>query len=109
MSIILAVTSACGAEKTATAPALAARDISGMRCFHFDSIEVPSHSEMEREYGGREQWQAQATGHWLARLSELPAHVRVAVVDGQTRSQFVLETTGRAPSIVHSLLVLDAV
>jgi adenylate kinase family enzyme len=107
MSLILVVTGASGAGKTATVTALAARDIPGVQCFHFDSIGVPSPAEMEREYGGGEQWQAWATRHWFARLGELPEDVRVAVLDGQTRPQFVLEAAGRAPSRRTHVVLFD--
>src|SRR5690348_3519792 len=100
----LIVTGASGAGKTATVRALAARNIPGVQCFHFDSIGVPSPGAMEREHGSGERWQAWATGEWLARLGDLPTEVRVAVLDGQTRPQFAFDAAGRAPRRTHVVL-----
>jgi len=100
------VTGASGAGKTATVQALDSRAIPGVRCFYFDSIGVPTVEEMEREYGGGDAWQASATAEWLGRLSTLPADVRVAVLDGQTRPSFVLAHASRAlPRAVHVTLL----
>jgi hypothetical protein len=75
--------------------ALAACNVPGVQCFHFDSIGVPSLDEMRREHGNEERWQAWATAEWLARLDGLSPLVRVAVLDGQTRPQFVLDAARR--------------
>jgi hypothetical protein len=87
--------------------ALAARNIPGVQCFHFDSIGVPSPEEMECEYGGGERWQAWATAEWLARLAHLPTEVRVAVLDGQTRPQFVFDAAGGAASRHTHVVLFD--
>jgi hypothetical protein len=91
MPHILVVTGASGAGKTAAVSALAARNIQGVQCFHFDTIGVPPPDAMQRDHGGSEKWQAWATAEWLTRLDRLPPHVRVAVLDGQTRPQFVFD------------------
>jgi hypothetical protein len=102
---VLVITGASGAGKTATVDALSARAVPGVECFHFDSIGIPTAEEMERGYGGGEQWQAQATSDWLARLGSLPARVRVAVLDAQTRPSFVFASAKRAaPREVHVIL-----
>ena len=103
---ILVVTGASGAGKTATVRALDARAVPGVQCFYFDSIGVPTAEVMERDYGGGEQWQASATAEWIARLGGLPASVRVAVLDGQTRPSFVFDAAARAaPGTVHVVLL----
>jgi len=104
---IVVVTGASGAGKTATVAALATRAIMGVRCFHFDSIGVPTPEEMERDHGGPEQWQAQATAQWLTRLAGLDADVRVAVLDAQTRPSTVLGPTGTHPSWNAHVVLLD--
>jgi len=78
----------------------------GVRCFHFDSIGVPSAEEMERDHGGAEQWQAWATEQWLARLAGLGEGVRVAVLDAQTRPSTVFASpSAAAASNAHVVLV----
>lgn len=95
MPHILVVTGSSGAGKTAAVSALAASAIQGVQCFHFDSIGVPSPAEMQREHGSGEGWQAWATAEWIARLDSLPLSVGVAVLDGQTRPQFVFDAARR--------------
>jgi adenylate kinase family enzyme len=104
---ILVVTGASGAGKTTAVAALADRGLHGVQCFHLDSIGVPPLEEMEREHGSGERWQAWATGEWLARLDRLPPLVRVAVLDGQTRPQFVFEASGRAPTRQIHVVLFD--
>ena len=94
----LVVTGASGAGKTAAVRALAARALSGVACFHFDTIRVPSAEVMLRDFGSGEAWQAWATNQWLDRLDRLEPTIRVAVLDGQTRPSFVLALgAGRTP------------
>jgi hypothetical protein len=102
---ILVVTGASGAGKTAAVRALSERELSGVRCFHFDSIGVPTAEIMEAEYGGPEQWQATSTSAWLLRLRDLPTDVRVAVLDGQTRPSFVFGAGPVTGTALHVVLL----
>lgn len=104
---VLVVTGASGAGKTATVEALAARALPGVRCFHFDSIGVPTAESMERDYGGAERWQAWATNQWLARLAALGEGVRVAVLDAQTRPSIVFAAPGAGITWRAHVAVLD--
>jgi hypothetical protein len=103
----LVVTGASGAGKTATVRALEDRCIPGARCFYFDSIGVPKSEEMERDYGGAEQWQRSATREWLVHLAGLPSDMSLAVLDGQTRPSFVFEAAARAASGAIHVALLD--
>ena len=107
VSRILVVTGASGAGKTATVRALDARAVSGVRCFYFDSIGVPTAEVMERDYGSGEQWQAAASAAWLARLGALPRDIRLAVLDAQTRPSFVFDAAARAAPRTVSVVLLD--
>jgi hypothetical protein len=103
---IVVVTGASGAGKTATVTALGRRVIPGVRCYHFDSIGVPTPDAMERDYGGPEQWRARATADWLTRLAALGGDTRVAVLDAQTRPSTVLGAPGaRMPWNAHVVLL----
>lgn len=86
---ILVITGASGSGKTAAVSALAARALPGVRCYYFDSVGVPSPEEMDRDFGGGEQWQAIKTQEWLDRLAADPDGAEVYVLDGQTRPTFV--------------------
>jgi hypothetical protein len=86
---LLFVIGASGAGKTAAVRALERRGLPDVRCYYFDAIGVPSPKEMERGWGGGDQWQADATGRWIARLTSEPLASSVSVLDGQTRPSFI--------------------
>jgi hypothetical protein len=104
---IVVVTGASGTGKTATVTSLDARALPGVRCFHFDSIGVPSMEVMERDFGGPERWQARATNEWLARLAALDDDVRIAVLDGQTRPSTVFAAAGAVGSSHLHVVLFD--
>ena len=104
---IVVVTGASGAGKTATVEALAGLALPGVRCFHFDSIGVPTAEDMERDHGGAERWQAWATNQWLARLAGLDEAVRVAVLDAQTRPSTVFASPGAGAAWGAYVVLLD--
>jgi hypothetical protein len=104
---IIVVTGASGAGKTAVVSALAALELPGVRCFHFDSIGVPTTDAMEREHGGPDQWQAWATNQWLARLAALGDTTRVAVLDAQTRPSTVLTSAGAGSAWYPHVVLFD--
>src|SRR5437667_12874349 len=85
---ILAVIGASGAGKTTAVRCLEARRRSGIRCFYFDSIGVPSEEIMKRDFGGGEKWQAAATKQWISKLATEPSGT-VSVLEGQTRPTFI--------------------
>ena len=81
----------------------------GVECFHFDAIGVPTPTEMAAVYGSGANWQAETTKAWLERLRDLPAGVRVAVLDGQVRPSVVQRTSqALGLSVTTILLECDA-
>jgi len=104
---ILVVTGASGSGKTAAVSALAERALPGVRCYHFDAIGVPSREEMDREFGGGEQWQALKTQEWLVRLAADPDGAEVYVLDGQTRPTFVIKAAERSGIDGVRIVLLD--
>jgi len=87
---VLFVIGASGAGKTAAVRALEGRGLPAVRCYYFDTIGVPSPEEMERQWGGGDQWQEDATRRWIERLSRETSPTAVSVLDGQTRPAFIL-------------------
>src|SRR5262245_36246552 len=94
--VIIVVTGASGSGKTAAVSTLTARALSGVSCYHFDAIGVPSREEMDRDFGGGEQWQAIKTQQWLDRLATDPDDADVYILDAQTRPSFVIQAAERA-------------
>src|ERR1051326_9052507 len=86
---ILFVIGASGARKTAAVEALEQQRLSGVGCYHFDSVGLPSAQVMEQEWGGGERWQEETTTRWLDRLAANPDRGRIAVLEGQTRPSFI--------------------
>jgi len=102
---LLFVIGASGAGKTAAVRALEARALPGVRCYCFDSIGVPAPEVMEREWGGGERWQEQATRDWVERLAANADGAALAVLDGQTRPSFIERPLARA-GVRHARIVL---
>ena len=102
---ILVVTGASGSGKTAAVRALDARGLPGVRCYYFDTIGVPSREEMERDFGGGENWQAVTTERWLESLAADPDHAEIYVLDGQTRPSVVRKSAERVGVDVHIVLL----
>lgn len=102
---ILVVTGASGAGKTTAVRALEDRGLAGIRCFEFDGIGIPSAEVMNRDFGGPEAWQADATKRWIARLVRETPPGEISVLDGQTRPTFVLAARPSSER-VHLRIVL---
>jgi hypothetical protein len=104
--VIVVVTGASGSGKTAAVRALDERALPGVRCYYFDTIGVPSRNEMERDFGGGENWQAVTTQRWLDWLATDPDGVEVYVLDGQTRPSFIRTSAERVgKDLVHTVLL----
>jgi len=104
---MLFVIGASGAGKTAAVQALEQQQLSGVGCYHFDSIGVPSVQVMEQEWGGGERWQEQTTTHWIDRLAANPDRVEIAVLEGQTRPSFIQPSIQRLGVRRARILLLD--
>src|SRR6266480_525711 len=104
---ILFVIGASGAGKTAAVDALEQQNLSGVGCYHFDSIGVPSADVMEQEWGGGERWQEQMTGRWIERLAANSDRVDIAILEGQTRPSFIRSGIRRLGVRHARILLLD--
>jgi hypothetical protein len=104
---IVVVTGASGAGKTSAVSTLESRKLPGVACFYFDSIGIPTPEAMERDHGGGERWQAEATNAWLARLAALGDGIRVAVLDAQTRPSTVFAAPGASTSWRPHVVLFD--
>ena len=101
------LTGASGAGKTETLKCLETRGHSWLRCFYFDTIGVPSGARMERDFGGPEAWQADATARWIKRLTRGGKDGIVRVLEGQTRPSYVLSAARDAHADGMVLVLMD--
>jgi len=101
------VVGASGVGKTAAVRTLEARRISGVRCYHFDSIGVPPPEAMQREWGSGERWQEEMTKRWIERLAANPDSGELAVLEGQTRPSFIQPHLAGAGIRHARILLLD--
>ncbi len=62
---------------------------------------------MERDFGGGERWQADATSRWMKRLAAEGRPSTVNVLDAQTRPSFVRAALGGVPHSRSQIVLLD--
>lgn len=104
---LLIVTGASGAGKTTLVQALAARRLPGVDCHYFDSIGVPTPTEMEQVHGGGQAWQAWATRRWIDNLAAETRPGAVSVLDGQIRPSVVRPMLSRFPTLLAEIILID--
>jgi len=102
---LLFIIGASGVGKTRAVQAIEVRQLAGVRCYFFDSLGVPSHDEMIREWGSGEGWQEAMTRRWIERLAGNADRCQVAVLEGQTRPSFIQPYLAPA-GISHARIVL---
>jgi hypothetical protein len=104
---VLVMTGALGAGKSTLVRGLSALGLPGVGCYEFDSVGVPAPEEMERVWGGGDQWQAAMTDQWIERLLRNDDGVEVAVLDGQTRPSTVREVFARRGVRLGRIVLVD--
>lgn len=105
--VVLVVTGASGAGKTTLVRALANREFSGVRCYYFDSIGVPSPEEMLAEFGSGEAWQRAMLDRWMSRLAANEDDGRLLVLDGQVRPSDVIRAFRRHAVTRGEILLVE--
>jgi hypothetical protein len=66
---------------------------------------VPTPEVMERDWGGGDRWQEDATRRWIERLVANQDGAELAVLDGQTRPSFIQPWIART-DVHHARIVL---
>lgn len=81
-SRVLVVTGASGVGKTTLVRIIESRGVPGASFHYFDSIGVPSVTEMTEKFGSAANWQRAMTNNWIERLGRVDG---LAVLDAQVR------------------------
>ena len=107
MPMILAITGASGAGKTAVVQGLVAHSLPGVQFHFFDSVGVPTAAEMTEGFGSPEGWQGATTHAWIARLAEAVDGRQLDVLDGQMKPSVLVEAFAANHVSVGRILLLD--
>ena len=62
---------------------------------------------MERDFGGDDGWQADATKRWISRLATETRCGGVSILDGQTRPSFVRAALAESKMMAARVVLLD--
>src|SRR5690349_20884510 len=73
---------------------------------HFDSIGVPSLTQMEAEYGSPANWQKAKTQAWIDQLVSI-RHYEKIFLEGQINPHFILEGFARHHFLNFKIILLD--
>lgn len=101
------VIGASGSGKTTVVRTLERANFNGFKMVYFDSIGVPSHSEMLENYGTGEEWQRVATKVWVKTIKEKYLSQANVILDGQTRPQFIEEACHENNITNYDIILFD--
>jgi hypothetical protein len=107
MPATLVVVGASGAGKTTLVRRLAALDLPGVGCYHFDTIGVPSDDEIVARFGSGWAFQAWGLDEWLPRFARNEDGVRLAVLDAQVRPRAVMDAFAAHGVTRGSVVLVD--
>lgn len=104
---LLVLTGASGSGKTTLAKALATRLGDRIDVHYFDSIGVPSLSEMIADHGSPEGWQQAKTFDWVQRLAGPASSGRHVLLEGQMRPSFLAEAVALIGGVSCRIILVD--
>lgn len=101
------ITGASGVGKTTLVEGLQKKYANnGWEFLHFDSIEIPTPEEMEREYGSGSEWQKAMTYQWIDRLIN-ETESNTIVFEGQVNLQFIKDGFAKHQFSNYKIVLVD--
>lgn len=101
------ITGASGVGKTTLVNLLSQQYTDkGYLFFHFDSIGVPSHEVMKKEYGSGVAWQKAKTNEWIEKLVKLKADEKL-IIEGQVNLQFIRDSFRQYQFKNYCIVLID--
>ncbi len=107
MNKIFFIIGASGSGKTTIVKALEKNSFLNYTIHYFDSIGVPSFEDMCSLYKGPEEWQRIKTHEWVKQIKEKFLVHSSAILDGQTRPQFIEEACSQQEIPAYEIILLD--
>lgn len=104
---VLVITGASGSGKTALTDAVEARKLPGVRCYHFDTVGVPTVGRMVEEFGSPQAWQVATTHRWIDTLATNADDARLAILEGQMRPDVVRDAFASVGVRRGGILLVD--
>jgi putative ribosome biogenesis GTPase RsgA len=106
---ILFLTGASGAGKTALLEYIQENyKLTNVLFYYFDSIGVPSESEIISKYGSGREWQKAMTYTWINKIiNEKGRHIR-AIIEGQVDIQFIVDSFDNLSFSEYKVILINA-
>jgi adenylate kinase family enzyme len=107
MNKLIFIIGASGAGKTTAVKALEKVYLPNYQILYFDSIGVPSFTEMNAKYNGPEEWQRIKTAEWVKIIKETLLPKTHVILDGQTRPKFIEDACIENKISAYEVLLFD--
>lgn len=107
MNKLIFIIGASGAGKTTAVKALEKVNLSNYQMLYFDSIGVPSLTEMNAKYNSPEEWQRIKTAEWVKTIKETFLSKTHVILDGQTRPKFIEDACNENEISAYEVILLD--
>ncbi|MBE9051279.1 AAA family ATPase [Nostocales cyanobacterium LEGE 11386] len=105
---ILFLSGASGVGKTTIVNALKAKNTNKSHFFiHFDSIGVPSLTEMIEQVDSGERWQEITTHKWIAKILKEYQKTDTVIIEGQVRLNFIEDACQNFGLTKYAIALID--
>ena len=105
---ILFLSGASGVGKTTIVNALRSKNTSASHFFlHFDSIDIPSLTDMIKYAGSVERWQKITTYKWIEKITNNYRSTDTVIIEGQVRLNFIEDACRKLGITKYVIVLID--